>query len=317
MHRRDFCRLSAGAIALAGALPIETKAAQAPRWKTAIGLNGFASGSRKYQVHYPIWEILSFARLGGFEGVELVENWPAGGYPTLAQPERCHALRDLYRRFDLQIFSLQLGGAGAFAPEAEIRKRWLERFEERARLAQFLGCDCLGIWPGGGLRGQSLEQAIRTIAETFGEASRIGEQMGLTVAFEIEPPFVFNTESHLEQILDFARDTPLKTIYDPSHFDLMSGSRGKPHEMLRRIGVARIGYVHLTDCDGTLRDGGTSTHLAAGEGHVDLKQSLEMLKTDGFEGWLMVDAWEVPDPYDASRKGLSVINEARRPKALQ
>ncbi len=44
-------------------------------------------------------------------------------------------------------------------------------------------------------------------------------------------------------------------IYDPSHFDLMNGSTGRPHEMLKRIGVQNVGYVHLTDTDGTLREG--------------------------------------------------------------
>ena len=61
----------------------------------------------------------------------------------------------------------------------------------------------------------------------------------------------------------------------------------------------RIGYVHFTDTDGTLRDGATSKHLPAGDGHVDIPASLRTLKDGGFRGWLMVDAWEVPDPYDA------------------
>jgi sugar phosphate isomerase/epimerase len=66
-------------------------------------------------------------------------------------------------------------------------------------------------------------------------------------AFEIEPPFVFNTEDHLRRILAGTDHPALKTIYDPSHFGLMNGSTGRPHEMLRRIGVGNIGYVHLTD----------------------------------------------------------------------
>jgi sugar phosphate isomerase/epimerase len=101
-------------------------------------------------------------------------------------------------------------------------------------------------------------------------------------------------------------------IYDPSHFDLMSGGSGRPHEMLRRLGVERVGYVHLTDTDGTLRDGGTSRHLACGEGHAHLEESLAMLRKGGFNGWIMMDTWEVPDPYDACRKGLRMIQEASR-----
>ena len=129
-------------------------------------------------------------------------------------------------------------------------------------------------------------------------------------AFEIEPPFVFNSEQHIIRILE-AIDSPyVKTIFDPSHFDLMSGSRGKPHEMLQRIGVKNIGYVHLTDCDGTIFDG-TSRHLPCGDGHVDIPAALAMLKEGGFQGWIMIDQWKIPDPYDASVKGKQAIERAR------
>ena len=85
------------------------------------------------------------------------------------------------------------------------------------------------------------------------------------------------------------RHPALKGIYDPSHFDLMTGSTGKPEEMLRRVGVENIGYVQFCDTDGTLRDGGTSKHLACGDGHVDCAKSLKLLKDGGFRGWIMMD----------------------------
>jgi len=94
----------------------------------------------------------------------------------------------------------------------------------------------------------------------------------------------------------------LKGIYDPSHFDQMNGATGKPEEMLLRVGVTNIGYVQFCDTDSTLRDGGTSKHLGCGDGRVDCQKSLEILRAGGFRGWLMVDEWEVPDPYDACTK---------------
>ena len=282
-----------------------------PKWQTAIGLNGFASGERKYGLRYPLWEILQFAEDSGFDGVELVEGWPTGGYPKVSERQRCDALRRLYERYSLRTFSLQMGAGLAFHPDERKRESWLTGFRERARLASFLGCDCIGMWPGGGLHGQTLANAIRHLSDSFSEAARIGEQFGLVVAFEIEPPFVFNTEAHLTEILERSSGSPLKTIYDPSHFDLMSDSRGRPDKLLARIGVDQIGYVHLTDSDGTLRDKGTSKHLGCGDGHIDISASLALLRRQGFEGWLMVDQWEVPDPYDASRKGLQAIIASR------
>jgi len=283
-----------------------------PLWKTAVGLNGFESSSRKYGKVFPIWEVLDFAAREGFDGVELVQGWPAGDYPQAKETQRIRALRRLYEVYGLQVFSIQLGAADAFAPEEEARKRWLDWFRDRAGFAKQVGCACVGMWPGGGLRGQSLDEALGRLAKSFHEAGQIASELGLIAAFEIEPPFVFNKEEHLRRIHAQADHPALKIIYDPSHFDLMNGSTGRPHEMLQRLGVKNIGYVQLTDTDGTLRDGGTSKHLPCGDGHVDIPESLRVLREGGFRGWIMIDEWEIPDPYDACVKGKRAIDLAAR-----
>ena len=280
-------------------------------WKTAVGLNGFASGERKYGRTHSLRNVLSFIRETGFDGVELVQGWRVGDYPDPDQNlARVEEMMETYKESGLRVFSVQTGAGGAFAPEKETRQQWKEEMRRNLRFARAMGCDCIGMWPGGGLRGQSMDEAIRHVSESFKEIGDMAGELGILAAFEIEPPFVFNTEQHLERILDQTDHPNLKTIYDPSHFDLMNGSQGLPHEMLKRIGVERIGYVHLTDTDGTLRDGGTSKHLACGDGHANIPASLEMLRQGGFEGWIMIDAWEIPDPYDACRMGLHHIQKA-------
>ena len=49
----------------------------------------------------------------------------------------------------------------------------------------------------------------------------MAHDVGITAAFEIEPPFAFHSEQHLKQILAEADDPRVKTIYDSSHFDLL------------------------------------------------------------------------------------------------
>lgn len=311
--RRQFlqtCGLATSAAGLALAGCATSNYSVRAGWKTAIGLNGFQSSGHKYQENYPLWEVLDFARTEGFDGIELVSDWPQGGYPPADDPARVRALRRLYDGFGLRIFSLQLGADGAFDPDADKRRAWVKGVGEKARLARQLGCACIGMWPGGGLRGQSIDLAIARLAESFHAVGDLAGEQGVLAAFEIEPPFVFNTGDHLKRILAATAHPNLKTIYDPSHFDLMNGSTGRPHELLQRIGVANIGYVHLTDTDGTLRDGGTSKHLACGDGHANIPESLRVLRDGGFKGWLMIDAWEIPDPYDACRKGLAMIRDA-------
>jgi sugar phosphate isomerase/epimerase len=278
-------------------------------WKLAIGLNGFKSSSNKYQQTFPIWEVLDYAERAGFDGVELVQGWPQGNYPRAAEVTRVQALRRMYDQYGLQIFSIQTAAAAAFDPSQRVRDEWIAEMRGRIEFAKAIGCDCVGTWPFGPLRGQTIDQAIRNLAASFREVAKIADDQGIIFAFEIEPPFQFNTEGHLQRILDIADQPRLKTIYDSSHFDLMNGSVGKPHEMLNRIGVQHIGYVHFTDCDGTLRDGGTSKHLAAGDGQIDIEASLNTLHEGGFRGWIMIDAWQIPDPYDACTKGIRAIRQ--------
>jgi len=315
MRRRDALKLLTAAVGTTAATTLAGQSdsrsgSKRPRWKTAVGLNGFASSSRKYGKTFPIWEVLDFASSLGFDGIELVGNWPMGGYPKADEKGRIAALRRLYDAFGLQVFSLQTGAGGAFAPDQAARERWLDEFRDHARFAKAVGAEAVGMWPGGPLRGQSIDQAVERLAGSFRLAGEIAADLGLLAAFEIEPPFVFNTEEHLRRILEQTDHAAVKAIYDPSHFDLMNGSTGRPHDMLQRIGVANIGYVHLTDTDGTLRDGGTSKHLPCGDGHANVDVSLATLRDGGFQGWVMIDAWEVPDPYDACVKGKRAIDKA-------
>lgn len=281
-----------------------------PLWRTAVGLNGFESAGRKYGKTFPIWEVLDFAQREGFDGIELVQGWPMGNYPAAGEADRIRALKRLYDGFGLRVFSIQLSAAGAFAPEAEARKHWLDEFRDRVLLARQLGCDCVGLWPGGGLRGQTIEEALDRLADSFHQAGAIAADHGLIAAFEIEPPFVFNTAEHLLRIHRQADHPALKVIYDPSHYDLMTGSTGRPHELLQRVGIENIGYLHFTDTDGTLRDGGTSKRLPAGDGHAHLPESLRILREGGWRGWAMVDAWEIADPYDACSKARRMFDAA-------
>jgi len=308
LHRRAALKLLGAALALPALAPSSVGAEKKSIWKTAVGLNGFQSGSHKYKKNYPIWEVLDFAARHGFDGVELVADWPSGGYPAANETERVQALRRLYDLYGLRIFSIQLDASGAFDPDAAARRQWLDKFRDRIALAKQLGCDCVGLWPGGGLRGQTIDQAIDVLAKTFREAGQIAGDQGILACFEIEPVFVFNQAEHYLRILRGADHPSLKGIYDPSHFDLMNGSTGRPEELLQRVGVKNIGYLQFCDTDGTLRDGGTSKHLACGDGHTDCAKALRMLKDGGWRGWIMVDEWEVPDPYGACRKCKQVID---------
>ncbi|MCS1411802.1 MAG: hypothetical protein M2R45_05004 [Verrucomicrobia subdivision 3 bacterium] len=122
MNRREFCQISASAAALLPWSSAGRAALIGPQWETAVGLNGFAYGRRKYQANYPIWESWRFCLEAGFQEIELVDGWLAGGCLSLKDRERSRVLRELYDRAGLQIFSLWIGVGGAVDPDAARRQ---------------------------------------------------------------------------------------------------------------------------------------------------------------------------------------------------
>ena len=82
MTRRCFvARTAVAGLAVCGTSASGITAPSQAQWKTAIGMNGFASATRKYQKNFAIEDVLSFASKAGFQGVELVENWPHKAIP--------------------------------------------------------------------------------------------------------------------------------------------------------------------------------------------------------------------------------------------
>lgn len=320
VRRRDFLRgsLTTAAGAALAALPLgaaaggESRRASGSqrRWRTAFGLNGFMSSESTFGNNFPIWEVLEFAQQEGFDGIELVEGWPKGMYPGPDDDARIASLRTFVSRYNVKIFSIQTGAAGAFRKDRSAREAWVKAFAGWARFARKAGCECIGTWPGGDLDGQSIDQAIDVLVESLKEVAKIVSDEDLLCSVEIEPPFVFNKIEHLIRIVDGVDHPRVKGMYDPSHFDLMNGGTGKPEDLLERFGVHRLGYIHFTDTDGTIFNG-TSKHLPCGDGHIDVPRSLETLWKGGYEGWIMIDAWMTKDPYDACRKGRRAVEAAR------
>ncbi len=314
MQRRAFLETAAaaavgvGAIAGAQDLPRHMYSPSQRRWRTAFGLNGFMSSEGYYKKRYPIWEVLEFAQREGFDGIELVDGWPQGPYPRADEDAKIASLRGLFARYNLKIFSIQTTADRAFQADPATRAAYVAQFKDQATLARKLGCECIGIWPGGGLGGQSLDAATANLIVSLKEAATIAQDNGLLASVEIEPPFVFNTIDVLIKIIDGVDHPCLRGMYDPSHFDIMTGGKGRPEEGLRKVGVERIGYLHLTDCDGTIFEG-TSKHFPAGEGHIDIPKSLKFLWEGGYTGWIMIDAWMTEDPYRACRKGKEAVLE--------
>jgi len=304
--RRSFLAVSAAALA------------KPTLWKTAIGLNGFGSSERAFGKKYELDEILKFARDEGFDGVEW---WPFHGpYPDPGDAAAIRALRSKVEGFGLRIFSVQTAprGANPVSADRAVREKYSELLKAQIDLAKKLGGEAAGMWPPplAAAKDASEDEIVERLAESLRPAVRHATDQGMILAIEGEPPLVINSPARYKKLLAAPGMKELKVIFDPSHFDLLTGGKLRPDILLEDLGVSRIGYVQLTDGDGTLLkrpDGtvGTSKHLAAGDGKYDMGRLLGMLHKGGFRGWIQMDTWETEDPFRASRRGREAVSRFR------
>ncbi len=52
----------------------------------------------------------------------------------------------------------------------------------------------------------------------------------------------------------------------------------------------------------------SSKHLVIGEGNINFKEILKDLKEDDYDGWIEIDVWQNPDPFQCSLVNKTVID---------
>ena len=277
-------------------------------WRLAIGLNGFGSSETHHGKRYDYDEILRFARDEGFEGIELWRGWREG-YPDPDDDDAIQASRDKIESYGLQVFSIQGGvrGVNPVSDDASERAEYTRGLQGQVELAVKFGCDAIGLWSAGRVPDQVGEdQLIERFAEVLRPAIRYAVDSGILPAIEGEPPLLVNSAARYHKLFAMAGMDELKVIFDPSHFDLLNGARGRPEDLLLELGVDRVGYVQFCDGDSTLRPfpnggAGTSRHLPCGEGVYDIPKLCSILDEGGFRGWFQMDSWGTEDAYWTSK----------------
>ena len=296
MHSGLVGAMGAGLHAAAG--PARSKLAAHPkRWKTAVGLNGFES-VRSYGYRMRLEEVLEFIAVCGFDGVELVD-WPR---PYPGTTEEARELKKMYDRFGLEIMTLQGRGMGGScgSPDPKSRELYLKHLKHQVDLLHWWGCKFIALWSGGPV-GPKSEEYCKWTADTWAELTEYASQYGMYVTTEPEPVMATHTFELLHKLVDWIDSPHFYVTFDPSHSALLGN--GDPMNFLKEF-RGRVGHVHFTDTDGTRRgQRGTSKHLTLGDGKLDLLALLAELKAQGYDKWIMLDRWKLPDIYRGAYLG--------------
>lgn len=128
--------------------------------------------------------------------------------------------------------------------------------------------------------------AWRDLLATMGEAVRMAETAGVTLAFEPEVANVVDSAQKARRLLDEIRSPHLKVVFDGANI-FHRGELARMHDLLAESVDLLAGDIVLAHAKDLDRDG-EAGHLAAGHGLLDYRHYLALLQKAGFAGTILL-----------------------------
>lgn len=225
----------------------------------------------------------------GFEGFEafafVVDDFGFG---------RIDELRAILDRHGLRLVALYGGGEMHDASQHELL---VARNVRIARFLELTGADRLVLGPGRrGQRAPSREELLNMV-HCANEIGRRTLEHGVQACIHPHVNTVLEKLSEIDLVLDRVDPRFVALAADTAHF-----RKGNPDVPTAEIDVFRryadrIKYVHLKDWDPDLPpetsgEGGTAVikdFVELGQGRVDLSGCVEILRQQGYNGWLTIE----------------------------
>jgi len=166
--------------------------------------------------------------------------------------------------------------------------------------------------PDKGVPGVDPKVVWNRIAKLWNRCAQEADEVGVLVAWEFEPGFLYNKPSEVVGMVEAVNHPNFKVMFDSCHAHMCSviaARQNPPIEKLKGGAVefaqmlkGKIGHIHLIDSDETLHHNETSTHRPFGEGVLNFDKIIPAIYEAGFKGeWWTIDlcfwpgAWEVTE----------------------
>jgi sugar phosphate isomerase/epimerase len=129
-------------------------------------------------------------------------------------------------------------------------------------------------------------EAMADLVAVMRTAAPTAEEYGVTLAFEPEVNNVASSPERARQLLDEVGSPAVKVVMDPANIfkaGELPQMTDKLHEAFRLLSPD-IAVAHAKDLD----HDGEAGHLAAGEGLLDYRLYLSLLRMSGFDGTIVL-----------------------------
>jgi len=173
--------------------------------------------------------------------------------------------------------------------ETEYGVRYLRR---AIKFAKHLGAPIVNTSEGPKPEGMSDEEAFALMKHNLNEVLKTAESYDMYLTMEPHGEYTTNAKG-LKKILALTRSEKLAVNFDTGNVFLAGND---PVSTLRQV-ADRVKYVHVKDIGGALlgergKVTGTPVGVAVGEGNVDIKGCVNVLRSAGYDGTYSIEAAE-------------------------
>jgi inosose dehydratase len=221
--------------------------------------------------------------------------------------DRMAEFRRVLRDHGLQLVALYGGGAMHDA------SRFETLVAHNVRIARFLqqnGAERLVLGPGPRPEGGPTRDHLLNMVHCANEIGRRTLELGVQACIHPHVKTALETIPEIDLVMERVDPRYVALAADTAHF-----RKGNPDVPTAEVDLFaryadRIKYVHLKDWDPTLPpettgEGGTAVlrdFVELGQGRVDLKGCVEILRRHGYDGWLTIELdYTRRTPYESVR----------------
>jgi len=237
---------------------------------------------------------IEFAAQQGVEGVELLDYFWKDEKAEIPQVKQQMADAGL----KLAVYSIS---NDFFQPDAGARARVLTELKHGVDVANQLGVNLMRVFSGNHQEGHTLEVGLAWIIEGLSAGAAYAQQHGVTLALE-NHGLLAGRSDQVRAIIQQVGSLALRANLDTGNFLLVGQN---PVDAARELGPL-VALTHLkdfrrvgpTDTGHVFRglDGTGFTGAVLGEGLVDLRKILDVLRSAGYDGWLSLEYEGSADP---------------------
>jgi 5-keto-L-gluconate epimerase len=233
----------------------------------------------------------------GYDGVELQVRDPADFDGEALQ--RCA------QQAGLRIAAVSTGAVGSednlylMSPDAEIRRRAVERYKSVLELAGSYGVDAsIGRFRGQVKWAPDRETAIGWFRAALDDLVPVAERLGVRIVLEPQMRFIGDFLNTIDETLQFIESYGSPTLmYEGDLFHQALEERSMLASIVAGQRSGRMSFFQLCD----------SNRLAPGWGHHNWVDIVEVLRASGYDGWLSMEFNQQPDSDTCAQQAFSVL----------